>query len=95
MKSCLRSKKKLGTTYRKRVTIKECPGKRMPGRAKSQAAKSIAKVKVARGYPRAKKNRYTLDMWKCYLDSCASYHTFLVKEFLRNIGEENYNMNGN
>ena len=26
----------------------------------------------------------TLDWWKVYLDSCATYHTFFVKEFLRN-----------
>ena len=29
--------------------------------------------------------RNTLDWWKCYLDSCASYHTFFVREFLKNI----------
>ena len=29
----------------------------------------------------------TLDWWKLYLDSCASYHTFFVKEFLMNIYE--------
>jgi hypothetical protein len=30
-----------------------------------------------KGYPAEKKGRYTLDRWKCYLDSCASYHIFL------------------
>ena len=29
--------------------------------------------------------RLTLDGWKVHLDSCATYHTFSVKEFLRNI----------
>ena len=29
--------------------------------------------------------RYTLDRWKLYLDSCATYHSFIAKEFLRNI----------
>ena len=29
--------------------------------------------------------RLTLDWWKLYLDSCASYHTFFVKEFLMKI----------
>ena len=24
----------------------------------------------------------TLELWKCYLDSCASYHMFFIKEFL-------------
>ena len=27
-------------------------------------------------------NRYTLDRWKLYLDSCATYHSFFAKEFL-------------
>ena len=27
--------------------------------------------------------RHTLDWWKCYLDSCASYHTFLSASFSR------------
>ena len=29
-------------------------------------------------------DRFTLDNWKCYLDSCATYHTFFVREFLDN-----------
>ena len=29
--------------------------------------------------------RLTLDWWKLYLDSCASYHTFFVKDLLMNI----------
>ena len=41
--------------------------------------------------------RLTFDWWKFYLDSCASYHTFLVKEFLMNIykgaGAMNVNCN--
>ena len=39
--------------------------------------------------------RLTLDWWKVYLDSCASYHTFFVKEFLKNIQEGKGTMNGN
>ena len=39
--------------------------------------------------------RLTLDWWKLYLDSCASYHTFFVKEFLMNISEGTVVMNGN
>ena len=27
-------------------------------------------------------NRYTLDGWKLYLDSCATYHSFFVGGFL-------------
>ena len=38
--------------------------------------------------------RLTLDWWKVYLDSCASYHTFFIKAFLKNI-EESGTMNGN
>ena len=26
--------------------------------------------------------RFNLDNWKCYLDICATYHTFFVREFL-------------
>ena len=32
-----------------------------------------------------KDNRYTLDRWKLYLDSCATYHSFLAKELCTNI----------
>ena len=28
--------------------------------------------------------RHTLDWWKCYLDSCMSWYTFFVREFLKN-----------
>ena len=34
---------------------------------------------------RSEDDRYTLDRWKLYLDSCAIYHSFFAKEFLRNI----------
>ena len=27
-------------------------------------------------------DRFTLDNWKCYLDICATYHTFFAMEFL-------------
>ena len=27
-------------------------------------------------------DRFTLDWWKVYLDSCATYHTFFIKRFL-------------
>ena len=30
-------------------------------------------------------NRYTLDWWKLYLDSCTNYHSFFAKEFLSNV----------
>ena len=33
-------------------------------------------------------NRYTLDRWKLYLDSCTTYHSFFAKEFLRNIEKD-------
>ena len=34
------------------------------------------------------RRRGTLDWWKCYLDSCASYHTFFVREFLKDVEED-------
>ena len=37
----------------------------------------------------------TLNWWKLYLDRCASYHTFFVKEFLMNIHKGAGAMNGN
>jgi hypothetical protein len=42
-----------------------------------------------------KRSRHTLDWWKCYLDSCASYHTFFIRKFLKNIGEDESTMSGN
>ena len=30
-------------------------------------------------------NRYTLDRWTLYLDSCTTYHYFFAKEVLTNI----------
>ena len=39
--------------------------------------------------------RLTPDCWKLYLDSCASYHTFFIKDFLMNIYEGAGAMNGN
>ena len=39
--------------------------------------------------------RHTLDWRKCYLDSCASYDTFFVRKFLKNIEEDGFTMDGN
>ena len=39
--------------------------------------------------------RSTLDWWNLYLDSCASYHTFFVKELLMKIYEGAGAINGN
>ena len=36
-------------------------------------------------FKKSKDNRYTLGMWKLYLDSCATYHYFFAKELLTNI----------
>ena len=38
--------------------------------------------------------RFTLTWWKCYFDSCASYHSFFMEEFLRDIREGNSTMEG-
>ena len=55
-------------------------------KAQPKRRKMIAKVR---------NRRHTLDWWKCYLDSCASYHTFFVREFLKNIKEDGSTMDGN
>ena len=39
-------------------------------------------------------NRFTLDWWKVYLDSCATYYTFFIKQFLRGIYISKTVMNG-
>ena len=39
-------------------------------------------------------DRFTLDWWKCYLDSCATYHTFFAEIFLKNIRTGRTTMNG-
>ena len=39
-------------------------------------------------------DRFTLDWWKCYLDSCATYHTFFIEEFLADVNKGDTTMNG-
>ena len=39
-------------------------------------------------------DRFTLDNYKCYLDSCATYHTFFVREFLDRFSLGKTAMNG-
>ena len=41
-----------------------------------------------------KGRKRTLCWWKCYLDSCASYHTFFSEEFLTDNKKSNATMNG-
>ena len=36
----------------------------------------------------------TLEDWKCYLDSCATYHNFFVREFLDRVYSGKTAMNG-
>ena len=38
--------------------------------------------------------RFTLTRLKCHLDSCASYHSFFIREFLRDVREGKSTMNG-
>ena len=38
--------------------------------------------------------RFILTWWKRYLDSCATYHSFFIEEFLRNVREGNSTMSG-
>ena len=33
---------------------------------------------------KSKDNRYTLDRWNLFLDSCVTYHSFFAKDFLQN-----------
>ena len=39
-------------------------------------------------------DRFTLDNWKWYLDSCTTYHTFFVREFLDIVSFDKTSMNG-
>ena len=39
-------------------------------------------------------SQVTLDWWKCYLDRCASYHTFFVKELLSDVEDTRMVMKG-
>ena len=39
-------------------------------------------------------DRFTLDWWKCYLDSCATYHTFFIKEFPAGVHKGETTING-
>ena len=39
-------------------------------------------------------NGFTFDKWKCYFDSCATYHTFFVRDFLDRVYLGKTAMNG-
>ena len=39
-------------------------------------------------------DRFTLEKWKCYLDRCATYHTFFFREFLDRFSSGKTAMNG-
>ena len=39
-------------------------------------------------------DRFTSDNWKCYLDSCTTYHTFFVTEFLDMVYSGKTEING-
>ena len=41
-----------------------------------------------------KGDKSTLCWWKCYLDSCVSYHTFFSEEFLTDVEESDATMTG-
>ena len=42
----------------------------------------------------SKGEKHTLCWWKCYLDICASYHTFFSEEFLVDVKESDATMTG-
>ena len=68
-------------------SLPTCAASTPPPKPKSVGIE-LADVKSGRG------GRLTLEWWKCYLDSCASYHTFFVKEFIKNIQEGGGTMTG-
>ena len=39
-------------------------------------------------------SQFMLDWWKCYLNSCATYHSFFVGEFLSGVHKGKSTMNG-
>ena len=99
VESCLTRKGRASTTNNPHVKTKECckePTRTSiqgttPNERNAKTKKTVLKprfVKGRKGYPKAKDGRYTLDWYKCHLDSCASYHTFFTKAFLRKISKE-------
>ena len=38
--------------------------------------------------------RFTLKWWKCYLDSCATYHSFFTEEFVYDVKEGTSTLKG-
>ena len=54
--------------------------------ATSKSAKATLK--------KSEDNKYMLDRWKLYLDSCVTYHSFFAKEFLQNIKEHDTILTG-
>ena len=78
------------------INAKEsAPARVNPRQAQNTNMGSARTKSTGKGYSAATKSRYTLDRWKCYLDSCVSYHAFFEKQHLRNIGEDNSTMSGN
>ena len=56
---------------------------------------ALADVKSDQGEKKSgRSRRRTLEWWKAYLDSCASYHTFFSKRYLKNIKEGGGTMTG-
>jgi hypothetical protein len=72
--------------------IKECDAEIKESAKERLGIVSVNKKRVR--YRKIKHGWYTLDWWTCYLDSCASYHTFFVKEFLRDVCKGSSTMNG-
>ena len=59
--------------------VKRCMANLNSVVALANASGRSAKVTVAK----PEEARYTLDRWKLYLDSCATYNSIFAKEFLR------------
>lgn len=75
------------------VLPKDCEDEGVKKCAKERVG-TVSVNKESKGYPKIKYGRYTLDWWKCYLESCASYYTFFVRKFLCHVQDSSSTMNG-
>ena len=78
LKECDVSDAKGGKAEEKPAFLKNCMKNLNSAVALTSATSKSAKTTIEK----PEDNRYTLDRWKLYLDSCATYHSLLAKEFL-------------
>ena len=71
------------------------PVKKPPMISRSEKAGKLGTVRMeCETFAIEKGKRSTLEWWKCYLDSCASYHTFFAKGFETGVTEGGNTMSG-